>query len=81
MIDMTAANYDQNKFIDTAIQTLSLKNDAALARSLDMAPPVISKIRHRKLPIGPTMLIAIHKLTDLRIVDIEAWADAVTAEA
>jgi plasmid maintenance system antidote protein VapI len=52
-----------------------LKNDAALAKLLDVAPPVISKIRHRTLPVGPAITIRIHKAYGLSILDIEALAE------
>jgi hypothetical protein len=40
-----------NAFIDLLIDTMTLKNDAALSRVLEVAPPVISKIRHGRLPV------------------------------
>ena len=42
-------DYDPNNLLDTLIKQLHLKNDAALSRALEVAPPVISKIRHRRL--------------------------------
>ena len=60
------------KLLDLVIMRLSLKNDAALSRSLEVAPPVISKIRNGKLSIGATMVIAIHELTGMAIADISA---------
>jgi hypothetical protein len=45
-------DYDPNNLLDTLIKHLHLKNDAALSRALEVAPPVISKIRHRRLPVG-----------------------------
>lgn len=42
----------------------SLKNDAELARRLGVAPPVISKMQHGKLPIGDSFLIRIHDAFD-----------------
>jgi hypothetical protein len=64
--------YDPNSFTDWACDILECKNDAALARKLDMSPVILSKIRHRK--IGPTapMLIALHEETGLHIRDIKA---------
>lgn len=44
--------YDPNRLLDTLIVHLNLKNDAALSRALEVAPPVISKIRHNRLPVG-----------------------------
>lgn len=67
---------DANKFIDTLIEKLHLKNDAALARAVQMAPPVISKIRHGRIPIGPMMLLRAHELTGLHVREIRTWAEA-----
>lgn len=67
---------DANKFLNTLLERFMLKNDAALARALDVAPPVISKLRHGKLRIGDSMLVRVHELTDLPIREIRTWAEA-----
>ena len=54
-------NYDPNHLLDALIEKLHLKNDAALSRALEVAPPVISKIRHRRLPVGASLLIRIDR--------------------
>jgi hypothetical protein len=64
--------YNPNALLDALIEKLQLKNDAALSRALEVAPPVISKIRHFKLPVGATLLIAAHELTGLPICDLRA---------
>jgi hypothetical protein len=63
-------DYDPNKLLDALIEMLRLKNDAALSRSLEVAPPVISKIRHRRLPVGASLLIRMHEVSDLSIKDL-----------
>jgi hypothetical protein len=65
-------NYDPNNLLDTLIKQLNLKNDAALSRSLEVAPPVISKIRHRHLPVGASLLIRMHEISDVSIKDLRA---------
>lgn len=62
--------YDPNRLLDAIIERMKLKNDAALSRMLEVAPPVISKIRHRRLPIGASMLIRMHETTDLTIREL-----------
>ena len=62
--------YDPNRLLDALIERLRLKNDAALARALEVAPPVISKIRHRRLPVGAALLIRMHEVSDLTISDL-----------
>ena len=62
--------YDANHLLDTIIEALSLKNDAALARELGVAPPAISKLRHGRLPVGAAMLIRMHEITRLEIREL-----------
>ncbi|MDB5840376.1 MAG: hypothetical protein JWQ23_2328 [Herminiimonas sp.] len=62
--------YDPDNLLGSLIGKLNLKNDAALSRALEVAPPVISKIRHRRLPVGASLLIRMHEVTDLSIKDL-----------
>ena len=62
--------YNPNRLLDTLIENLRLKNDAALSRALEVAPPVISKIRHNTLPIGATILIRMHEISDFSIREL-----------
>ena len=62
--------YDPNRLLDALIEKLKLKNDAALSRQLEVAPPVISKIRHRRLPVGASLLIRMHEASDLSIREL-----------
>lgn len=66
------SEYDPNHLLDSLIERLALKNDAALSRSLEVAPPVISKIRHRKLPVGASLLIRMHEVSDLSIKELRS---------
>lgn len=63
--------YNPNYLLDELIAKLELKNDAALARMLEVAPPVISKIRHHTLPIGATILIRMHEVSDFSIRELK----------
>ncbi len=56
---------------DKIIFDEKLKNDAALARFLEIQPPQISKIRHGNLQVGDSLKINIHKRTGLSIAKIE----------
>ena len=64
--------YNPNRLLDTLIENLRLKNDAALSRVLEVAPPVISKIRHNTLPIGATILLRMHEVSDFSIRELRA---------
>lgn len=66
------AEYDPNRVLDAIIAKLRLKNDAALSRVLEVAPPVISKIRHNTLPIGATLLLRMHEESDFSIRELRA---------
>jgi hypothetical protein len=45
---MEPSSFVPNPLLDTLIQRMQLKNDAELCRVLEVQPPIISKIRHRK---------------------------------
>lgn len=62
--------YNPNNLLDTMRDKLDLKNDAALARALEVSPPVISKLRHRTLPVGASILIRMHEVSDVSIKDL-----------
>lgn len=62
-----------NKLLDVVIATIGLKNDAALSRVLGVSPVVISKLRHGKLHIGPSMLIRIHEETGMSVRDMKSY--------
>jgi hypothetical protein len=66
------AVYNPAKVLDAIISKLKLKNDAALSRVLEVAPPVISKIRHRTLPIGATILLRMHEASAISIRELRA---------
>lgn len=67
---VTQETYDPNNLLDILIERLNLKNDAALSRALEVAPPVISKIRHRRLPVGASMLIRMHEVSSLSVREL-----------
>ena len=62
--------YNPDNLLDTIITRMELKNDAALSRMLEVAPPVISKIRHRRLPVGASLLIRMHDTTGMSINEL-----------
>jgi hypothetical protein len=66
----TITTYDPNNLLNVLLDKLRLKNDAALSRMLEVAPPVISKIRHQRLPVGASLLIRMHEVSGLSIRDL-----------
>jgi plasmid maintenance system antidote protein VapI len=57
--------------LDNLLNTQNLRNDAALSRFLEVNPPVVSKIRHGRMPVGASMIINIHEKTGMSIKDIK----------
>jgi len=64
--------YNPNRVLDAIMEKMGLKNDAQLSRALEVAPPVISKIRHYSLPIGATILLRMHEVSDISIRELRA---------
>ncbi|MYM92768.1 hypothetical protein GTP90_02700 [Rugamonas sp. FT81W] len=62
--------YDPARLVDGLIERMQLKNDAALAKRLDVQPPVISKVRNRRLAIGATLLLRMHDASNLSIAEL-----------
>src|SRR6476646_9563984 len=62
--------YNPDNLLDSLIERLNLKNDAALSRALEVAPPVISKIRHRRLPVGASMLIRMPEVSPMSVREL-----------
>lgn len=60
-----------SRLLDRLIDVMGLKNDASLARVLEVAPPVISKIRHGRRDIGPILLIGAHEESGLSIKEMK----------
>lgn len=66
--------YDPNHFIDVLLAQFQLKNDAALCRLLEIAPPVLSKIRHKRLAISAAILLRVHEKTEIPVRELKALA-------
>jgi hypothetical protein len=64
---------NENDLLDLAADILKCKNDAALCRALDVAPPVASKIRHARLPVGAALVIKIHEATGLAVAEVKSY--------
>lgn len=51
----------KHTLMDECMKLASVKTDKALAQRLGTAGTVISRIRHRKLKVSPTLMLAIHE--------------------
>lgn len=67
MSDLNNPNYQPGNLLDLVQDELDLKNDRALSFALDITPGPISKIRNKKIPISPDMLIVLSEAVDLSI--------------
>jgi hypothetical protein len=56
-----------DRLFDVVQQRLGLRSDAAVARTLGVAAPTISKVRHGVLPLGSALLVRILEATELHI--------------
>jgi hypothetical protein len=70
------SSFVPNKLLDTLIEKMHLKNDAELCRVLEVQPPIISKIRHRKLAVGATILLRMHEKSELSIRELKELSTA-----
>jgi hypothetical protein len=68
--DQDIGAYNPGRLLDALAERLSAKNDAALSRALEVAPPVLSKIRHGRLPVGATILLRMHEASGIPIREL-----------
>ncbi len=69
---MSIHHTNTHTLLDHLIGAYKLKNDAAIARTLDVGPPVISKIRNRILPVSDGMILRIHERMGVSVPKIRA---------
>lgn len=60
----------QHKLIDACMKLAGVKTDKALGDRIGVASTVMSRIRHRKLPVTPTTILAIHEELGMPISEI-----------
>jgi plasmid maintenance system antidote protein VapI len=64
-----------NALIDYLLERFNLGTDAALARMMELQPPVISKMRHGKMSLTPSFILRVHDTFDIPIKEIKKIAD------
>lgn len=68
MTKYTQPHLDQtNDFLNGVIATQELKNDAALARFVDLPPPIVSKLRHGHIDFNFGHVVAFHINTNIPV--------------
>lgn len=65
--------YDPNKLLNALKRHLSVKSDAALAKTLDVSSLIIKKIRHLMQPVNGTLLIIMHEKTGLSFAELRKF--------
>lgn len=70
----------KHQLFDSLITGGNIRTDRDLAHELNVAPPVISKIRNLKLDLGDTMRVKIMRRFGLSIRRIDELAPPATAE-
>lgn len=64
-----------NALVDYLLKKLGLKNDRQLAEYFDVLPPVISKIRNRRMSVSANMILLIHEKLDMPVPEIRRLID------
>lgn len=64
----------QHHLLDVMITELQLKNDAGLARFLQIYPSQISRLRSGRLPVSAGLILRIHDCTNWEIKRIKQLA-------
>lgn len=72
----TNTSHTPHALIDAVLTRQKLANDAALAIALAVAPPVLSKVRHGKLAVGPSLILRLHETFGMPVKEIRALASA-----
>ena len=67
-------SYRPADLLDFLMQRVGLANDAALAHYLHIAPPVVSKVRSKRLCLSDSLIIRIHEVSGLSVAQIKAEA-------
>jgi hypothetical protein len=64
------SQYDPNNLLNELIKYFSLKNDAALAKTLGISSLIIRNIRLLRQPMSGTILILIHEKTNFSLSEL-----------
>jgi transcriptional regulator with XRE-family HTH domain len=63
-------SYNPDALLNHVMALLNLRTDAELAKALGVSPPALSKVRHRRMEVGASMLIRLHETTNLSIREL-----------
>lgn len=72
VVEVDNPHYDPEMLLDTLASLLGVRNDRHLADKLSGQPSQICKIRKRRVPVAPALLISMHEETGLSIRQLRA---------
>lgn len=67
MSDLNNPNYKPNHLLNTLLEKLGAKNDAALAEVLGVSHATISQVRNRRRTVGPGILLVMSEASHLAV--------------
>ena len=62
------------KLLDELLKRFQIKNDAALARELEIGPADVCKLRSGKVALGPRVILSIHEHLGVPVAEIRQLA-------
>ncbi|GGY89611.1 hypothetical protein ACFFTM_14255 [Pseudoduganella plicata] len=71
MTDIDQSSYDPARLFDTVRQRLQLHSDKALAKALQIAPPLLAHLRQRVLPVSGSLLLRIQDASGIAVAELQ----------
>ena len=65
-----------NTLLDELIKLTQVSNDASLCNKLNVAPPMLSKIRHNRVPVTSAFILNVHETLHVPVAQIRRWMTA-----
>lgn len=65
--------YNPSGLLDAVISKHGLKNDAALSRMFEIAPPLVSKVRNKRMPVGSTLILKCIEIGGMTAPEVRAY--------
>jgi antitoxin HigA-1 len=69
--DIHSPSYDPARLFDTVRQRLQLHSDKALAKALQIAPPLLARLRERVLPVSGSLLLRIQDVSGIAVAELQ----------
>ena len=69
--DIHPSSYDPARLFDTVRQRLQLHSDKALAKALQIAPPLLARLREQVLPVSGSLLLRIQDVSGIAVAELQ----------